>query len=297
MRTQNWLLLPVLFLFTLAPVMAYTSPGQPGGFVNDYADILTPEQEATLESRLEALATSDGSEIAIVTVANLGDDTVENYAVSLFAEWGIGKKEKDNGVLLLVAVEEREMRIEVGYGLEGTITDAQSYWIIRDVLTPAFKNGEYYSGISGAIDKVSEAITGTTVLPSAEAHDTSNGEDNEANLLITLLPLLSMAFLGFLGFLTNTKSYWFGGVAGAVVGILLGSLLSTFKVGLITGAVLGGIGLLIDYLLSRGSGGGPSSGGSAGMFSGGGFSGGFSSGRSGGFGGGRSGGGGASGRW
>jgi uncharacterized protein len=296
MQLRNWLFLPVLFLLSSASVLAYTSPGLPAGFVSDYANILTAEQEAVLEARLEALSQSEGSEMAVVTVPNLAGDTVENFAVSLFAEWGIGKEEKDNGLLLLIAVEEREMRIEVGYGLEGTITDAQSYWIIRDVLTPAFKNGEYYTGISGAVDKVTEAITGATVLPSAEVSDDTNNAEDGANLLVNLFSIVPMIFIGFLGFLANSKSYWFGGVAGMVVGSGLGILFGTFETGLIAGAVLGSIGLLVDYLLSRGGGG--SGGSSGGMFSGEGFSGGFKSGGGfGGFGGGSSGGGGASGRW
>lgn len=296
MQYKNWVIVATLFLFSFSSAQAYISPGSPTGFVNDYADILTAEQEANLESRLGALAAGEGSEMAIVSIPNLGADTVENYAVSLFAEWGIGKKATDNGLLLLVAVEEREMRIEVGYGLEGTITDAQAYWIIRDVITPVFKNGDYYTGISGAVDKVSEAITGSIVLPSATEQDTSNSRETEPGSLMNLLGVVPFLLFGFLGFLASTKSYWFGGVAGAVIGVFFGFILGgTPKTTLVVVSFFALLGLVFDYLLSRHGGSGSGRGGTGGFGTGGFGSGG--SGSSGGFGGGSSGGGGASGRW
>ena len=275
--------MPVLYLLLVSPVLAYTSPGAPTNFVSDFADILTSEQEADLNTRLTTLASGEGSEIAIVTVPNLGGDTVEEYAVSLFTEWGIGKATEDNGLLLLVAVEERELRIEVGYGLEGTITDAQAYWIINDVITPSFKTGDYYTGISGAVDKVTEAITGSVVLPSAEETNADIGQFGQnfgvliETLLFLIIPILAM-----------TSSFWLGGVIGLALGFYAGTLIGTFEISVILAIILGIIGLIVDFIVSRGG-----FGGGGGRFGGGGGrSGGF-----GGFGGGRSGGGGASGRW
>ena len=293
MTRHYWLFLPVLLLLCFSPVLAYIAPGQPSGFVNDYAEVLTPEQESILESKLSHLATTDGTEMSVVTVLNLGGDTVENYAVSLFAEWGIGKKDKDNGLLLLVAIEDREMRIEVGYGLEGTITDAQAYWIIRDVITPAFKNEDYYGGIVGAVDKVTEAITGTTVLSSLESEPLPIN-NNKASSLLSFLFVIVFALAAFLG---GSKSFWLGGAIGAIIGVIIGFMLGTLKTAVLAGLILGVVGLIIDFLLSKGRGsGGSGSGGKGGMFGGssgfGGGGGGF-----GGFGGGGSGGGGSSGRW
>ncbi len=287
MRQKYWLILPVLCFLTASLVLAYSSPGQPTGFVNDYADILTPEQEDSLESRLNSLSISQGSEVAVVTIANLGDDTIENFAVSLFAEWGIGKKGEDNGLLLLVAVEDREVRIEVGYGLEGIVTDAQSFWIIRDIITPAFRNGDYYTGISGAVDKLSEAIAGTTILPSVEENQsTERGESSD------LSPFIGIALIALAVFLGSTKSIWLGGVIGLVAGTVGGFMFGgSPQAALIAGLILGFVGLIFDLVVSRGGGPG-GSGTSGGSRSGGGSSGGF-----GGFGGGSSGGGGASGRW
>ena len=88
------------------------------GYVNDYAEIISPAVEVELETRLENFTASTGNELAVVTLSSLEGDTVENVAVALFGQWGIGQKGKDNGVLLLIAPNERELRIEVGYGLE-----------------------------------------------------------------------------------------------------------------------------------------------------------------------------------
>ncbi len=284
--SKNWLLIPVLFLLQVSPAQAYTSPGTPTGFVSDFADILTAEQEANLNSRLTTLASGEGSEMAVVTVPNLGGDTVENYAVSLFADWKIGKEGKDNGLLLLVAVEDRELRIEVGYGLEGTITDAQSYWIINDVITPAFKAGDYYSGISGAVDKVTEAITGGVILPSSEPVPATPNEGIDVSHVVGIFLIILAAYLG------RTKSFWLGGLVGFAIGIALGMMFGSPVSALITGIILGGLGLLFDFIVSNIGGGGGGSGMGGGMFRGGGGGGGF-----GGLGGGRSGGGGSSGRW
>ena len=94
------------------------------------------------------------------TVENLQGITIEEYAVELFEKWGIGKKDEDNGLLILVAVEEREVRIEVGYGLEGVITDLEAGNIINDIMVPNFKNGEFGKGIYESVVVVSSQISG-----------------------------------------------------------------------------------------------------------------------------------------
>src|SRR3989344_4544697 len=106
----------VLVIGFLVPslVGAYSSPGRPVGFVNDFADILSSEVEQALNEQLTAFARDESNEISVVTIASLDGDTVENYAVQLFKEWGIGTAKQDNGVLLLIAPNDREVRIEVG---------------------------------------------------------------------------------------------------------------------------------------------------------------------------------------
>lgn len=153
-------LLAVLFFCNGFAASAMTLPGNPDGYVNDFADILTTEEESELELLIGDLEQKDSSEIAIVTINSLDGEVIEEYAFNLFNEWGIGKKEEDNGVMILVAIEDREVRIEVGYGLEGALTDYESKLIIEDVIVPAFQDYEYMEGLSIATNDVISAIEG-----------------------------------------------------------------------------------------------------------------------------------------
>ena len=104
--------------FLVVPMFtfAYSSPGKPTGFIDDFANVLSIEQKDILEQKLSAFNASTSNEIAIVIIKSLDGDYIENYAVKLYEEWQIGKAKKDNGVLLLIAVDDHKMRIEVGYG-------------------------------------------------------------------------------------------------------------------------------------------------------------------------------------
>ncbi len=127
--------------FFLLPFLAfgYVSQGVPKGFVSDFAGMFTLEQRISLEDKLAEFQRATGSEIAVVTIKSLEGDTIENFAVELFAEWGIGQFKMDNGVLFLISKDDRKVRIEVGYGLEPHLTDARTsaIWkiICRKVLT------------------------------------------------------------------------------------------------------------------------------------------------------------------
>ena len=140
--------------------LAYKNPGAPSGFVNDFAGMIPAGERQTLESKLSAFEKSSGSEIVVAVIPSLDGDTVENFAIELFKDWGIGKKGQDNGALLLISRDDRKLRIEVGYGLEGTLTDATSFQIVNQTLTPAFKAGRYYDGINAATDQMMAAISG-----------------------------------------------------------------------------------------------------------------------------------------
>jgi uncharacterized protein len=274
----------ILFTIPVFFVSAYTSPGKPTGAVNDFAGIFTVEERGMLETRVAEYARPAGLEMAVVTVSSLGGDTIEGYAVKLFAEWGIGKKLSDNGVLLLIAPDEREVRIEVGYGLEPYLTDAESSSIIRTVILPAFKSGDYFSGVQSGIDAMETAVNADPsdvpgeslpVLPTI----------NLENLAIIFFVLVAQ----ILPLMMYSKSWWLGGVVGFILGLIIWSIYA--------GAILAVIGLIVDYLLSKKYGGKrPTGRGMGGMFFGGGL-GGRGGGGFGGFGGGMSGGGGASGRW
>jgi uncharacterized protein len=281
--------------FFLLPVSAhaYTSPGKPAGYVNDFAAVLSSADRQSLESKLVSLKSQTSADVVIVTVPSLGDETVDSYAVKLFEEWGLGQGGKDNGVLVLVAPAEKHSRIEVGYGLEGDLTDLQSGNIIRDVMNPAFKNGDYAAGLNGAVDAISAVITNSPEAETYSAPSTSSGTSFNFAGAFFLGVIVLNALARMLG---RTKSWWLGGVLGGVIGVVIGFVIGSVLAGGIITIILIALGLLFDFIVSRRP---PGSGGSGGfwpIFLGGGR-GGMGGGGFGGFGGGRSGGGGASGGW
>ncbi len=272
--------------------LAYVNPGKPTGFVNDFSGTLSVTEKTDLESKLQNFNKTTGNEMAVVVVKTLDGDTIENFAEELFKEWGIGEKGKDNGVLFLVATGDRQMRIEVGYGLEGALTDAQSYWIEQNVAVPAFRDGNYYAGINGVADKIIGAIGGTEDIPSeAKSENNSRGFSfDNIFFLIFIIPIWLASILG------RSKSWWFGGVLGGVGGVILGFIFGFLYMGIISLVLLIPLGLLFDFFVSRAYANGKLTGKYPWWIGGGRFGGGGGGGF-GGFGGGGSGGGGASSRW
>ena len=309
MRRKDLFLKPVTYIVGIVlgiicitgfqNVFAYQSPGNPQGYVNDFAQILKSEDEEFLETTLGGVEEGSKVEIAIVTIPELGNETIETYAVKLFEEWGIGKKGSDNGLLILVAPNEKKVRIEVGYGLEEYITDARSSQIISSDLTPAFKVGDYATGLFSA----TESITRYLSIGTSTAVEIGSWKDsNTVTRFITTefgRNLIGFLIISTWVVMARTRSWWLGGVLGAGIVAIISSMhiLDGVPFGFKVFAVIfaGIIGTIIDYTISRGGG-----GGSSGMFLGGfggGFGGGSSGGGFGGFGGGRSGGGGSSGSW
>ncbi len=282
------LLIAVTVLVFPLFVFAYTSPGKTQGFVSDFANILDSSTKQKLETDLQNLNNIKTVEIAVVTVPDLGDENIESYAVKLFEEWGIGKKSVDNGILLLVAPKEREVRIEVGYGVESVVTDLLSNQIIQKVIIPEFKTGNYGLGITKGVDALSQIInnTGDTSFVAEQSNFSFNGKYFEFFAFIFFL-FISI----FSRILGKSKSWWMGGIIGAGIGLIISIFVGFIYFGLVAIIVLTLLGLLFDFIVSKG---GPHAGG---FWGGGGFGGGHGGGGFGGFGGGFSGGGGASGRW
>lgn len=154
-RIKAWIVV-VFFLFPVYLGSTDNLPS-PKGFINDFARIIVDKEEERLARFFSELERQTTAEICIVTVKTTAPLDIETFAVELFEKWGIGKKGKDNGVLFLVAVEDRKMRIEVGYGLEGAIPDAVAARIIRDI-TPYFRKGEYTRGIVMASYRLADRI-------------------------------------------------------------------------------------------------------------------------------------------
>jgi uncharacterized protein len=279
-------LIALVFCFPIV-LFSYVSPGKPSGFVNDFAGMLRSETVNTLNQNLTDFANSNGSEISVVTIATLQDETIETYAEKLFQEWGIGKAKEDNGVLLLISRDDREMRIEVGYGLEPAITDIESSHIIQEVLVPAFQQGNFDGGVVAAVERMKE--------------DVQNGEPFETEPVKKGIPIgpfiypLFFFIMILASVLGRSKSWWAGGIVGGIIAIIIG-LVTSIAAGVFALVFFIPVGLLFDFLVSRSYAKHKNNGVNPPWWFGGG-GGGLGGGGFGGFGGGRSGGGGSSGRW
>ncbi len=128
--------------------------------VNDYGNVLSNSQERELENLLVSMEKGTSSQIAVLTVKSLEGDNLEEFSIRTVEKWGLGQKGSDNGVLLLVSMAEKKIRIEVGYGLESVLTDAKASYIIRNVISPNFKNGDIYKGLSDGVKAISGTISG-----------------------------------------------------------------------------------------------------------------------------------------
>lgn len=295
----------LIFLLLLGPALAlaysspvthayahyWASPGSPSGLVSDFAGMISAGERAQLENKLVVFEKETGHEISVVTVPNLGGDTIENYAEELFKEWGIGKKNSDNGVLLLVSRDDREMRIEVGYGLEGALTDTESKWILDGSITPYFKEGQYYAGLDAGVSKITEAIAGE-IVPA----ENSNSKGPWSDILELFFVIGWFVFVFLASILGRSKSWWAGGLVGGVIGLIVGIIKGFVFIGVIAMAVLIPFGLIFDYFVSKSYQKAKLGGGHIPWWFGGGKGPGSGSGF-GGFGGGSSGGGGASSKW
>ncbi|MGC8701358.1 MAG: TPM domain-containing protein [Thiomonas sp.] len=265
----------------LVPVPALTAP------VTDLTGTLTPQQTAALDQELRDFAARKGSQIAVLIVPSTAPEAIEQYSIRVTDVWKLGRKGQDDGVLLLVAKDDRTMRIEVGYGLEGAIPDAIAKRIIAEVITPQFKQGDFYGGLQDGVQSIMKLIDGEQ-LPQPRAAASSAGG---ANTTETAFFLLIAAIV-------------VGSALRAVLGRTVGSGLAGLIAGgvgwLLIGSALLGLGLAVAAFFAVFS--GVRFGGGPGGFGGGGFGGGNGSGGSGGSGGfsgggGGFGGGGASGRW
>jgi uncharacterized protein len=249
----------LLVVLGLVPglALAYTFPPLTGRVV-DQANVLTPQAREQIETKLKDLEDKSSIQLVVATVKSLEGGDVETYANELFRDWKLGQEKKNNGALLLVAPNERKVRIEVGYGLEGTLTDALSSVIISSAIIPRFKQGDFSGGVERGVDGIISVLSGDT----SEWQRKVDVRQDDGNATVNdLVPLLF--FLLFLFFIWYMNGNSRGGPPGA--------------------ARRGGPPIIFFPPAGSGGWGGGSSGG--------GFGGGFSGG------GGWSGGGGASGSW
>ncbi len=284
------LCLALLLAGASVPVSAQDFP-QTQGYVSDFAGLLSSDNITQLEAQLAQLEKDTGTQIAVVTVKTMEGNSVEDYASRLFEAWGIGQKDENNGVLFIIALEERKVRIEVGYGLEPVLTDGRCGRILDTEVVPYFKDDNYTEGIMAGVNAIEGYIRDGTPPAPLEENPVSDTIGN----LFPIIMFISVAGMYLTGFMARSKSVWlgtiFGALAGVVVGLAIGGIIA-----LVSAIPLSaGFGAGLDALLSRNYRTRKASGKSTGWWgSGGGFRGGSSGGSFGGFGGGMSGGGGAS---
>lgn len=278
-----------LILLLLLATAVFALP-QPTGVVNDYAKIIEPEWKLQLESLISSIEQNTTAEIAIVTVESLGDKSVEETGLQYLEEWGVGKKGNDNGIVILVAPNDREYRIEVGYGAEGAINDARAGRIGRDILALYFKEKRYGEGLYNAVEEI-----GGLLRNDPEIMATYTPKYEFFSTLAPFLFVFGFILTGIIGLIASKRETKQQKITTFLIADLL-LIAAVFAVGFIvphSAYLLGGLfftifGIItLVRIISGGSGGGGF------IFLGGGRgSGGF-----GGFGGGSGGGGGASGKW
>jgi uncharacterized protein len=261
------------------------------GRVNDLADLIHPSTEQQLETALAQLEKSDSTQVVILTIPSLDGEVLEEYSMRVVEQWRIGQGEVDNGVLLLVSKNDRKIRIEVGYGLEGKLTDLTAGRIIRNVMVPQFKMGQFDQGIIQGVSAIVAVVRGEYTAPVTPKRQRRRGGGASPGLM----GLLALFF--FINMLSRIKR-GVGAAAGGIMAPIAGAVF--FKTGFLTTLLLIPVGVVAALLM--GLLGGPLSfghttgyrggRGHGGGFGGGGFGGGGFSGGGGGFGGG-----GASGGW
>jgi uncharacterized protein len=286
---RPWERIISLLLFSLLFITALQAaePVYPNysGFVNDFTGTIDPATKAKMAALCRDLEAKTSAELAIAVVKTVSPLDTKTYAVKLFEKWKIGKKGKDNGLLVLLALDERRVEIEVGYGLEGVINDAKAGEILDKYGVPYFKEGQFGAGLYNTAAALSEQIAtaadqelGDQYRPSGGTKDNWGANDTVLSTAVIMIAIFSI---------------FFSGLMAGVVGALIGGLFGVFLWGPAGGVVGALLGFVVSYFRFFGGrfggwGGGMFSGGSFGSGGGGGF---------GGFGGGSSGGGGAGRSW
>jgi uncharacterized protein len=227
----------ILLIFQAAALLALEIPKLKAR-VTDLAGLLTPEETAGLEEKLRQFEASDSTQIAVLIIPGLEGEALEDYSGRVAEAWRLGQKGRDNGALLFVAMKERKVRIEVGYGLEANLTDARSRRIIENEILPNFRQQQYYQGIEAGTDAIIQTVRGVyqpVEQPSTQSRRRSNQGTRYDLLFFLLAPML---------WVLNATGKWGGGILGGGAGtfliyFLVGPALIAMLAGGLVGAVLG----------------------------------------------------------
>lgn len=265
--------------------------------VNDLTGTLDLQQQTRLEQTLKALETKKGSQVAVLIVATTQPEDIAQFGIRVAEKWKIGRKKIDDGVILIVAKDDRRLRIETGYGLEGALNDATASRIINEVIVPKFKQGDFPGGIEAGVNRIAQVIDGEPLPePKAEAHFGEQGKGD----FFSFLPVAFILTIVVGSILRAMFGRFFGSVlTGGITGFAAMAFVGIFGVALVSGILA----FVLTLIWGASGGGGGRGGGFGGGFPGGFGGGGWSSGGGGGGGGwsggggGGFGGGGASGSW
>lgn len=246
MRKLGWLWLVALLIITVTgwQVQAQEIPPRPNPprLVNDFAGVLLREEADMLESKLIAYNDSTSTQIAVVTVKTTGNYDVSEVALKILRDWGVGTKEKNNGIVLLVAIEDRKIRIEVGTGMEGAIPDAVANRIIDQIIAPNFKAGLYYRGINEGVDKLILAAAGEYKgIPKSRKGSGSGAMMIGFIILIIIISIISRRGGGG-GGTTISRRGWGGWIGPIIAGSLSGGFGGGSRGGGFGGGGFGGFG-------------------------------------------------------
>ena len=283
---------PLVFALCFAAVAGAEVPVPPlTGRVTDLTGTLTGEQKSALEQTLRSFEARKGSQVAVLLVPSTAPETIEQYALRVAEKWKPGRRNVDDGAILVVAKDDRTLRIEVGYGLEGALTDADCKRIISEIIVPRFRQGDFYGGITAGVDRILRVIDGEPLPKPVERR--SGGYRG----IGSILPVLMILAIVVGGVLHAVLGKFPGAlVTGGAVSVVAWMLAGAISIALTAGVIAFLFTLLGGGMGGRGFGGGGLGGGFGGGLGGGGFGGGFGGGGFSG-GGGGFGGGGASGRW
>jgi uncharacterized protein len=267
------------------------------GRVVDQTGTLSSSDIASLTQTLREFEARKGSQIAVLIVPTTAPETIEQYSIRVAEAWKVGRKKVDDGAILVVAKDDRKLRIEVGYGLEGALPDVTARRIIDEIITPKFRNNDFAGGISAGVDQIIGVVDGEP-LPAPAPRQQRQGS-GLSEFIDPFNPFVIIGVLVLGAFLRSAFGRLFGSLAtGGLIGLLAWFIVGSLVVAIVAGLIASFFTMLSDGLASPGPGrtGGWSGGGS---YGGGSYSGGRSSSDSGGFsgGGGSFGGGGASGSW
>lgn len=193
MKINKYYVSILLSLFFASSIFALSVPNLTSPIV-DNANLISDGVEQNINNQLEDLSDSTGIQLAVLTIPTLEGEVLESYSMKVAETWELGSAEKDTGVLLLIALEERSIRIEVGYGLEGVLTDTKCGLIIRNVIAPEFRNGNYQAGIVNAVNNMVGLVKGDESLVSKRVLNESSG-DSGAFIFMGVVLLYGFIFV------------------------------------------------------------------------------------------------------